>query len=139
METTDQNEIINLIFETLSVKRNNDLVKLCTARFGIENYKIINETITFLSDKQIIERVVRDHYSLTTLGRQIVKQGGWLKYIEQESLENNEEEFIKQKEKDKLIYETKLARWQVKTFWYLFFLAIIGGIFGIISLILQLT
>ncbi len=45
---------------------------------------------------------------------------------------------MKLKQAEKLTYDIELAKKQVKTYWVLFALAIIGGVSGIISLIVVL-
>ena len=66
-------------------------------------------------------------------------QGGYVKHYEQIKAKEAEEDRLKTIEDEKLISEAKLAKWQVKTFWWFFFLALIGGICGIVALIMQLT
>ena len=139
MGTISPSEIIDKILEILTRKDNQDLLNFCSGNFGIENYKEYKRIINLLKDNQIIVEKVKNFYGLTAIGRKVVEIGGWEKYIEQEKSQNKEQDFIKQKEKEQLLYDTKLAKWQVKTFWPLFGIAIIGSICGIISLILQLT
>jgi hypothetical protein len=60
------------------------------------------------------------------------------KYLENCAAELAENEKLKQIEKQKLIYDSKISKWQAKTFWWVFFIGLVGGICGIISLIMQL-
>jgi len=41
-------------------------------------------------------------------------------------------------EREKLKNETKLVKWQLRVFWYVFLIGFFGGIAGIISLIIQI-
>jgi len=99
-----------------------------------------NEDIMFLENllrqlinRNIIETPNRINYRLMPLGEEIVESyGGWLKY-------KLKQEIIGKKKEKKEELDLKLANWQVKTFWWLFGLAIFGGICGIISLVMQLV
>jgi len=143
MKNLDQELIINEIIDALRKKDKDNLLQLCSDKFGIENYSQFSGSITKLLDKGIISPVDdsllnRDYHKLTTQGRRVIDLGGWKKFLEQEKIKESEEAFKIQKETEKLNYETKLSKWQVKTFWPLFIIALIGGICGIVSLILQL-
>ena len=76
-------------------------------------------------------------YSITARGIEVIEKGGWSWYLHQ--LENEEKERARQQEleAEKLRWETKLAKWQVKVFWPVFLLGLVGGISGIISLGMQ--
>lgn len=73
-------------------------------------------------------------YSLTARGIEVIEKGGWSWYMQQ--LENEEKEGARQQELEakKLRWETKLAKWQVKVFWPVFLLGLVGGIPGIVSI-----
>ena len=40
---------------------------------------------------------------------------------------------------EKVIWDLKLTKWQAKTFWWFFCIAIIGGLSGIVSLVWQIA
>lgn len=66
------------------------------------------------------------------------KDGGFTKIYDDQQTEIKLEQHKKQLELSKLIKENKLIDWQLKSFWYFFILAILGGICGIISLAMQI-
>lgn len=143
MKSIDEELIIDEIIIALDKKERDNLLQFCSDKFGIENYSQFNGIITRLLDKGLISPVDnsllnKNFHKLTSQGRKVIELGGWIKFIEQAKIKESEETFKIQKETEKLNYETKLAKWQVKTFWPLFLLALLGGICGIVSLILQL-
>jgi hypothetical protein len=77
-------------------------------------------------------------YTITPEGIQVVENGGWLKHKINQAEEKSKLEIIKNKEVEKLFWESKLVKWQVKVFWPLFFLAILGFLTGVFSLVWQI-
>lgn len=143
MEKVIQASIIDTIITKLSNKDKENLLQLWNDEFSSIDYSEYKKVIALLSDKNIISDASnsmfdKDYYKITSFGREIKEIGGWTKYLEQENLKEKEKVFIQNTEYKKLNYETKLARWQIKTFWPLFIVAVIGGICGIISLLLQI-
>ena len=65
-------------------------------------------------------------------------KGGYKTFELKKKISEDEKSKIQVIEKNKLIKEAKLADWQVKIFWPLFIIALIGGLCGIISLLLQI-
>lgn len=65
---------------------------------------------------------------LTRKGKNIVKEGGWLKHIQ----ENEKKE---KRAEDKDLYDYKLAKWQHDTFWWIFALAVFGGLYSIFDIL----
>lgn len=104
----------------------------------LESRKENNELIDFMCVNGLIKTETGYNYSIEPKGTEISESGGWKKYCEELSLQEMRRNEIEKKEYEKLSYETKLAKWQTKTFWPLFFLAIIGAIMGAISLIWQI-
>jgi len=144
MEKVIQYSIIDAIITKLSSKDKENLLQLYLDEFSSNDYSEYNKIVTLLGEKNIISPASdsmfdKDYYKLTSLGREIKKIGGWAKYLEQENLKEKEVALIQHTENKKLNYETKLAKWQVKTFWPLFIVAVFGGICGIISLIIQIA
>ena len=81
-------------------------------------------------DKELII-LTKELAVLTELGFQVIQKGGWIKYsekVKEDSLA--EEEFLKKR--DRIDY--KLKKWQSKTFWPIFFIAIIGFSISIYNL-----
>lgn len=144
MEKVMQNIIIDAIITKLSSKDRENLSQLYLDKFSSNDHTEYNKIVTLLADKNIISPASdsmfdKDYYKLTSHGREIKEIGGWAKYLEQENIKEKEVALIQQTENKKLNYETKLAKWQVKTFWPLFIVAVFGGICGIISLIIQIA
>lgn len=65
-------------------------------------------------------------------------KGGFRTEYEKQQIAEKRKLEISDLELDKLRSETKLSKWQVKTFWYLFFIAIAGSILGTISFLMQI-
>jgi hypothetical protein len=70
--------------------------------------------------------------------QRIFDLGGYAKLETNRIAEEEKQAKLKSFEEEKLILETKLAKWQAKTFWWIFLFALLGGICGIISLLMQL-
>ena len=68
---------------------------------------------------------------LTEFGFEVIKKGGWIKYSEESERKRIADENFK-KESDKI--DLKLKKWQSKTFWWIFLLAIIGFIISVFNL-----
>lgn len=76
---------------------------------------------------------------LSSKGKEIwIKYGCIEKYIEEINALNIKEERLNALKNEKLIYDSKISKWQTKTFWWIFFFGLIGGICGIISLVIQI-
>lgn len=60
------------------------------------------------------------------------------KFIEHTRTIDSRKEKLKQIEEQKLINDSKISKWQAKTFWWVFVFGLIGGICGIISLTMQI-
>jgi len=70
--------------------------------------------------------------------RFINQYGGFERVDRDEKAKLKKQADIAELELEKLRYDTKLSKWQVKTFWYIFFGGFIGGLMGATSLILEL-
>jgi hypothetical protein len=76
--------------------------------------------------------------SIPIVTKRFYEGGGFISMYNKHQYElnlSNEYEEIRLR---KLKWDSKLSKWQAKTFWYVFFLGVIGGICGIISLSIQL-
>ena len=112
-------------------------------------FKISREEAKYLLEKLIDDGIVEE--LRTSIGDNILTvkythetqkfldQGGYASQEEQNRINNIEKIKIKNIEDQKLISEARLVKWQVKTFWWIFLIALFGGICGIISLIMQLS
>ncbi|MFA4853115.1 MAG: hypothetical protein WC599_11405 [Bacteroidales bacterium] len=139
----NKNEKIQLILEEISKKSSLDITTFSQNKFQdhSRNLKELNLIIDTMLNNDLIEHIGRTDrfFKITLFGQEVLDSGGWILNLKKkEELVKNENE-LKSLENQKLKSETKILRWKEKTFWYLFFLALIGGICGIISLILQLV
>lgn len=76
--------------------------------------------------------------TLTTFGIEVCNNGGWLVHLNQSKIKEQERLDFEKIELEKLKYDAKLAKWQIRVFWPVFIFGLIGGVSGIISLLLQL-
>ena len=100
-------------------------------------YKEQNEILKFLVDKSILEPWgEHGKHILSNIGVEIVDNyGGIDKYLEHEKAEKAERNRLEKLKNEKLYLDTKLARWQVKTFWYVFIFGLFGGFYSMYSMI----
>jgi len=77
-------------------------------------------------------------YFIRPKGIEILDKGGWIKYVENKKRNKDSLIAIKVKEAEKITKETKLLKWQIKTFWPLFVIAVVGSLMGFISLVWQI-
>lgn len=91
----------------------------------------------FLIDESIIiTHGAHGQYIISKKGEEIVNvYGGIDKYLEHESAEKAERNRLEKLKNEKLYLDTKLARWQVKTFWYVFIFGLFGGFYSMYSMI----
>lgn len=98
----------------------------------------------YLEQKKLIsiEYSSRKRCDLTETGYEIFKNGGWLEFIRLKGLleekalsEDKRRKAIDKVNVEKLIYEHKLSKWKVKTFWPVFGFGLIGFIFGVYNFI----
>lgn len=78
--------------------------------------------------RNLIDTEGHDIFFITPFGREVLKSGGWLEYLERESKDLKLKQEFEDIQFEKLKYDAKLSKWQVKTFWYIFFLSICGVI-----------
>ena len=131
--------MINKVDKTLKLLYNSDSFTLfVTEAFDCGYVDRSVELLDNLMIKEGLIQISKDCRVLTAKGWKVSEQGGWLKYKEEKAKSVDERARRENEELKKLRYEVKLSRWQVKTFWPIFFLALIGGIRGIISLIMQI-
>jgi hypothetical protein len=112
------------------------------ATYGLfkDNQAEMYETKNFLLEEGILE-IWGDAGKLiiSKRGKDIwEKFASTEKYLEDNNKKNAEQERFRYLEKQKLIHDSKISKWQAKTFWWVFFIGLIGGICGIISLVMQI-
>jgi len=91
----------------------------------------------FLKDNDIIEYWGEYGKSIiTSHGEKVFEiYGGIEKFIEHQELEKKEEIRLEKIKNQKLEFDAKLSKWQVKTFWPVFVFGLIGFIFGVFNFI----
>jgi hypothetical protein len=111
------------------------LSKICIKGYYdvYEQKKDDNEYLSIMSYESynLITPNIKNKHLLTDKGRKVCSDGGWLKHLEKLQVED-------ENHSKKLIYDTKLAKWQAKTFWWFFGIAVIGGGLGLASFIWQI-
>lgn len=135
---SDDKIIDDFLFELSKHHPNSLFYRNYLGTLNIERDKM-DHIIRLLESENLAELQDKFSIKITKKGITICNNGGWLKYLEEIKIENKKqnERIIRQDRKEE--FELKLASWQVKTFWWIFGFAIIGGICGIISLIMQLV
>lgn len=94
------------------------------------------EILKFLVDESIIKDVGDQSHILSSKGKEIVEiYGGIDKYLEHEKSEKDESNRLEKLKNEKLYLDTKLAKWKVKTFWYVFIFGLLGGFHTVYSII----
>ncbi len=95
----------------------------------------------FLEHENIIEDWGSNGMTiLTNLGEVIYKHYGGIEAYINELEKNREKEiFIEKKKNEKLLLDLKISKWQVKSFWYVFTIGLLGGLFSIYSIIREIT
>lgn len=96
----------------------------------LENYNLIEISRTLSEGYQIKPKL--------PITQQFVNKGGFKQLYEEQQKENEHQKELKDLTLKKLHWDSKLSKWQANTFWWVFFLGLIGGISGIISLAMQL-
>ncbi|RXP45999.1 hypothetical protein EC396_14740 [Lutibacter sp. HS1-25] len=99
-----------------------------------EEHSLYTKSFILLKTKGFIE-LVRNGYSLTESGIDVLEIGGWNKYqdfLKQQKKDKKEKERI-EFEKSKI--DLRLKKWQVKTFWPIFIFAFIGFGFSVYNFI----
>jgi hypothetical protein len=138
-------EKLDLIIERLVSTRNRlghpDLIKDLGLKISEEEARylcnvLISDRVVDSINTSISELVIIKYTHSTQL---FYEQGGYAKRNEIKKQIQDENLRNKRIQDEKLRSEAKLAKWQVKTFWWIFLLALIGGICGIVSLVMQLT
>lgn len=96
----------------------------------IKKYLIDNDLIKNYTDKN------DGRYILTSHGENVIKNyGGIEKYNEHLKKQQEEKLRLEKKANDKLHNDAKLSKWQVKTFWPLFGVGLIGFMLSIYNFI----
>ncbi len=137
----DYNKIDKIIKQFYGYGSRGNNFSDATYEYFKEDYREMLEIKDFLIKERILEKLGdAGKYNISKKGKNIwTKFGSIEKYLENCAAESAENEKLKQIEKQKLIHDSKISKWQAQTFWWVFFIGLVGGICGIISLIMQLT
>ena len=132
MTTDEKFEILLKEFEKEKILSRDFIYHMFEAPDNNESINSYDFIIRQFKELEIIGTNNDFQYYLLPKGVEIIElYGGWLKFKKEEELNR-----IRKEKKEK--YDLKLAKWQSDTFWYWFFIAIIGGISGIIALVIEL-
>ena len=93
-------------------------------------YKLYLKAIVFLKQKNIIIKGTKSGYELSEIAIDIKNDGGWKEY-------NIKQLKIKHRNELKVEYDFILSKWKVKTFWPLFIIAILGGLYSLYDVIIK--
>jgi hypothetical protein len=112
------------------------------ATYGLfkDDNKEMYENRRFLLEEGILEEYgPAGKLTLSKKGKHIWEKFGSIeRYFEESEIQNKKQEILKQIERQKLIDDAKLSKWQARTFWWVFLFGLIGGLCGIISLGIQI-
>ena len=141
MEAT-RDEKIEKVLQDLSNKKSIAFGDYIYDKFGDSNDMVnrndCDKIVDIMVHYNLMCQTTDSIYTITPEGIQIFENGGWIKYQANKIEEKSRSESIRNKEVEKLFWETKLVKWQVKVFWPLFFLAILGFLTGVSSLVWQI-
>jgi len=104
----------------------------------LQNRKECDQIVDIMVSNGLISSPNDYNYTIRPEGIAIFENGGWKKYKFARDQEAIKEEQVRSREIEKLVWETKLIKWQVKSFWPLFIIALLGAIMGSISLFWQI-
>jgi len=132
MDSDSIDKVINLFYSYRPYGNN-----FSDSVYGFKfEYNEQNSIKKFLVDKSILEEWGDGKHIITQIGEDIVEiYGGIDKYLEHEKSEKDEKIRLEKLKNEKLYLDTKLARWQVKTFWYVFIFGLFGGFYSMYSMI----
>jgi hypothetical protein len=137
-----RDEKIEKVLQDLNVKKSIAFGDYIYDQFGDPNDTVNRDDCDKLVDIMLYNNLMCQTadsiYTITPEGIQIFESGGWIKHQANKLKEKLRSERIRNKEAEKLFWETKLVKWQVKAFWPLFLLAILGFLTGISSLAWQI-
>lgn len=98
----------------------------------------VKRVFEFLKRENYIEPEGGLHFKLGDPAVDIIEIHGSLQqYYNALKEEEKEAAILQEISKQKLIYDTKISKWQTKTFWPVFIFGLIGGCLGIASFIMQ--
>ncbi|MBE9577573.1 hypothetical protein [Flavobacterium proteolyticum] len=132
MEKPTTDEIIDFLLNTLSDNKFKNVdSKLIRQKFNLtfssDDIDLIKNSLIKAENKSLIELNQNKSFAkLTEIGVS-VKNVGWLVYLEYEKAKKLDEIEIESIKKDTLKVDLKLKKWQIKTFWCIFGIAIIGS------------
>ncbi len=131
MSKNTNDEIIDLMLSKLYEHHPDQIIlSPLFEDLGFEDFDYIDFQ-EMIADEGLAKYVEQDSMRLTRFGRQVSKNGGWLKHLEIRA--NKQRTSVL-----KLRHDARLSQWKVITFWPVIFGSLIGGLFGAVSLVLEL-
>jgi hypothetical protein len=112
------------------------LADICES-IGLDNRAFIEFVARLEEEKLATPNEPRHRMTITTFGRQVCKEGGWIAYVERQKTKTQADSLNKQLTAEKLIHDTMLSRWQLKTRWWPLIISVISLIVSIIAVILS--
>lgn len=101
-----------------------------------------SKMIHYLTEQSILEpwKNIKDNFILTKNGREIVEMyENYAKYLENEKSSKEEAKKISDARNETILNNAKLSRFQVKTFWYFFWISVVCGIFSLLFTLYQIS
>lgn len=83
-------------------------------------------------------KIKYDIISSNGLTQEFLNKGGFTTISKLELAKAEKRNNIEALEFEKLKYDTKLSRWQVKTFWWLFGFALFGGLYSLYDIVCKI-
>jgi nitrate reductase NapE component len=140
--TMDKDQIIQATLEYLVKNSPVELYKFIEFTFPelTSNAIEINTIIAVLRNEDFIEPVgnTGDFFKINPLGKKIAETVGWISYRNEKELRKENERKVIDLRTQKTKTEITILKWQKLTFWPLFIIAIVGGVCGVVSLLMQL-
>lgn len=142
METSIKPEILDEILEFFFQKYPNDsAIESSTLRL---NEKEIADIQSLLTSNDFLEFKGRKgyyfHYCLTQKGKDLKDQHlTYNDYLKQQKEINAKLSHLNSLYNEKIVNEAKLSKLKVKTFWWIFFFGLFGGIYSCYSIIEKIT
>lgn len=97
-------------------------------KFQIEG-QVAEDLLQELKESQLVQFSKRGSMSISYLGIKIQSEyGGWIKYLSEKKKYEKRQKLIEEKKEQKLDLDIRWTKIQIKSFWPLFIIALLGGI-----------
>ena len=136
MEKPSKDDIIDFLLNTLNEDKFTNIdSKRIREKFNLslsfEDIELVNNSVKKAEYRLLIDLNQNGTFAKLTEAGVSVKDVGWLNFIGFEKTKIKENIEIESIKKETLKIDLKLKKWQLKTFWWLFAIAIIGCFFSI--------